>query len=120
MFRPVVVPGDPVVVEEREQLVPVLQQPLAIPLGYLRAGGTPCDGVEETIDRSPVLAQVSPPQPVPVDGLDDPPEQTPELARERLQLLVPRVAPDVLVEVPDQMHEALLLRAAQRIVSGVE
>ena len=39
---------------------------------------------------------------------------------EGLEFLVPGVAQDVLVKVPDQVNEAFLLRAIQRVVGGVE
>jgi hypothetical protein len=67
-----------------------------------------------------VPAEVPPPQAVEVHGGDHRPQQAAEAARHQLQLVVPGVGQDVLVEVTQQVDQAFLLRARHRVVGGVE
>ena len=59
-------------------------------------------------------------QSVSVDGRDDSPQQPAEVGGESFEFLVPGVAPHVMVELPDEMDQALLLCARHRVVWGVE
>src|SRR5205807_6796038 len=91
MLRKVVVPGNSIVIEELEQLVTMLQEPLSeldrrfgFPLG--------CDDLlVESIDIRPVLCQVLLPQPLLVDCRDDGPQELPELECQPLEFIVERV-----------------------------
>jgi hypothetical protein len=49
-------------------------------------------------------------QPVPVDGRNDPPEEAPEVSGKGLEFLIEGIPQDVMIEVPDEVDQALLLR----------
>ena len=59
-------------------------------------------------------------QPVAINRLQDRHEQSLDLHGERLQFLVERSLPEVVVDVADEVDEALLLPARHRVVAGVE
>ena len=84
----VVVPRDTVVIEEGEQLPPVLLKPLSVPLCDLGPSLARTYLVEERLRLRPVLVQVPLLQAVPVYGFDDLPEQGRKALRQRPELLV--------------------------------
>src|SRR5437870_1317971 len=108
-FGVVVVPGDAIMVQEGEQLLPVLEQPLAIAFGYLRAVHLSRDGTVEPLHVPPVLAEMSLPQPILVDRGHNRAQQAAKGGREGLEFLIPGIALDIVVEIPDEMDETLLL-----------
>ena len=59
-------------------------------------------------------------QPEAIDRLQDRHEQGLDLHGERLQFLVERGLPEVVVDVADEVDEALLLPAWDAVVAGVE
>src|SRR5262249_15764721 len=118
MFGVVVVPRDTVVIEEGEQLAPVLLEPLPIPLCDLGPSLVRAYLVEERLARPSVFVQGSLPQAVPVYGFDDLPEQGREAVRQCPELLVEGVPEHIVVEVPQQVDQALLLRAIEGVVGG--
>ena len=68
----------------------------------------------EPIDILVELPQVPGLQPEAIDRLQDRHEQGLDLHGERLQLLVERSLPEVVVDVADEVDEALLLPARDR------
>src|SRR5262249_61185616 len=97
-----------------------LDQPPPISRGPLTANLPAAPPLVARPDRLRGLAQVMRLQPPSVDGRHDGPEQLAEVRGKCLELLVPRVGLQVLVEVPDEMHQALLLCAAKRVVDSVK
>src|SRR5262249_11446409 len=93
---------------------------LLIPLRQLGAVNTSGQVSEEANDLCLVLVQVPFLQPVLVDGADDGPEQLAEPRSQGLELLVVGVALQVVVDVPDEMDQALLLLAGQRVIAAIE
>ena len=67
-----------------------------------------------------MLAEVLLPQAVLIDGGHDRPQMTAKSGGKGLEVLIPRMAHNILVEVSEQVDEALLLRARQRVLGRVE
>src|SRR5262249_19747189 len=55
-----------------------------------------------------------------VDRVHNGPQQFGEFRGQLLELIIVRVALQVIVDIPDEMDQALLLRAGQRVVAAVE
>src|SRR5262245_36299975 len=112
MLGEVVVPGDPIMFEELEQLVPILREPLSeLDRRNGFASGSD-DLIVEAIDVTPVSRQVLLPQPMLVDRRDDGSEELAELEGQPLKLVVERVMQQGSVQIPDEVDQALLLEAA--------
>jgi hypothetical protein len=59
-------------------------------------------------------------RPVLIDGSDDRPQLAAKSGGKGLEVLIPRIAHNILVEVPEQVDKAFLLRTRQRVIGGVE
>ena len=107
--------------EEREQLVPVLQQPRPQGLGGL---GPERPGRQDVEELGPRPARASPGAAASGRAgrwsCDDRPQERPERAGDRLEFRVERVVQQLLVHVPHQVDQALLLRAREGVVGRVE
>ena len=111
----------PSCVQEREEAVPVAVEPLLVRLGRLRRILLPDDVLlVEPLDFLVELPQVPGLQAEAIDRLQDRHEQGLDLHGECLQFLVERSLPEVVVDVADEVDEALLLSAWDAVVAGVE
>src|SRR5262249_50920019 len=116
----VVVPRYTVVAEERKELLSALGESRLITLGDLGCVARLRQSAEEAVYLLLVRVQVLAAEPVLIYRPDDRPEKFTESGRHRLQLVVVRRPEEVVVQVADQVNEALLLRARQRVVGGEE
>src|SRR5262249_36423203 len=82
VLRVVVVPGHAVVIQEGEELAPVLLEPLLVALGGIGAIRPGQDRLEEPSRICLMLAEMSPAQAVPIDRRHGLPEQPAELGGE--------------------------------------
>ena len=89
-----------------------------IALGDLGCVASLGQSAEEAIDRALVPAEVLAAEPVLVHRPYDRPEKFAEPGGHGLQLLVVGRLEEVVVQVSDQVDEALLLRARQGVVGG--
>src|SRR5262249_54537646 len=120
-FGHVILPGDAVLVQEREETVAVAVEPLSVCFGYFGAVIPPSDvPLIEPLHFPVELPQVPGLQSEAIDGPKDRDEQRADLHGECLQLLVERSLPEVIVDVADEVDEALLLPAWDAVVAGIE
>src|SRR3954452_25472399 len=99
MLGIIVVPGDIVMIEEGEELVSILFNSLLKCRSNFCRTSEGRDIVEKSLRSSLVLAKISPPEPVAIDGSNDLPKQPTETGRDESQLVVERVLEHVLVDV---------------------
>lgn len=108
-------------IEENAKTLPVSLKPLLIGDGDLRLIGLVRDGsLVEPVHGLLEPAQVPCFQSILVDRLDHGYEQIADIENERLELAVEGIAPEVFVEVSYEVDKAFLLRAFDRVVTGIE
>src|SRR5205814_10420293 len=119
-FRHVVLPRDPVATQEGEQAVPVAVEPLAVLFGQLGTLLPPRNVSQvEPLNLLAILPQVPGLQTEPIHGPEHRHEEAPDLLREGLQLLVERRLPEIVVDVPDEMDQTLLLPTRDTVVTRI-
>jgi hypothetical protein len=116
----VVVPRDSVVIEEGEQFTPVLCNALAQCRRNIRFKYLAHHFVEEFLNLQLVLIQVSCLQPEPINCRNYVPQQPTKLDASGSEACVKGIGQQGIIQVPDQVHEALLLGTFQRILSREE
>jgi hypothetical protein len=120
-FRSVVVPWNPIGTQERENGISVSLKTLLVLDGDLVTGRTAANGVAvEAIHLLLVLPQVQCFQAESLDVLKNWNQYVTHRGDELLILIVERILPKVVVQIPDQVYEALLLREWQCIVPPVK
>jgi len=78
------------------------------------------NGSKKPLHVPPVLPQVSLSQAILIDRAHNRPQQLTKGGGEGFEVLVPRIGLDIVVEIPDEVDQALLLRTRQRVVRAVE
>src|SRR5262245_10365167 len=120
VFGVVVIPGHAIMVDESKQLVLIFNQPRSKGLGGFRANGLLREGAKEIFHGTFVFLKALPFQSMFVNGCDDSARQANEWSRNQLKLFVKLIIQQFLIDVPHKMNKALLLRALDGVVGGVE
>jgi hypothetical protein len=105
-------PRNSIFVEKREEMVTIAEKAfLKFDGGFGRVGSVQNIALVEVVDRGVEFLEVSAFQSIRCYRLKDGDEKVLHLEDERLEFEVKRVAPQLVVEIADEMDEAFLLTA---------
>src|SRR5579864_7481544 len=97
--------------KEGKEAMAVFLKPLFVLADQLGLAAFSKHLAQKSIGVPLVLAEISSPQPESVDGADNRSEQRGELLCHRPKLLIKGIRAEIIVQIPHQMHETLLLAA---------
>ena len=120
-FRCVVMPRDTVLVEKREEMVTIVEKAfLKFDGGFGRVGSVQNMALVEVVNCGVEFLEVSAFQSICFYRLKDGDEEVLHLEDERLEFEVKRIAPQLVVEIADEMDQAFLLAACDGNIPRIE
>ena len=117
----VVMPRDTVFVEKREEIITIASKAfLKFDGGFGRVGAVQNMSLVEVVNQGVEFLEVSAFQSIRFYRLKDGDEEILHLEDERLEFEVKRVAPQLVVQIADEMDKAFLLAACDGIIPRIE
>jgi hypothetical protein len=114
-------PRNTIFVEERKEIVTIAEKAfLKFDGGFRCVGSVQNMALVEVVDRGVEFLEMSAFQAIRFYRLKDGDEEVLHLEDERLEFEVKRIAPQLVVEIADEMDQAFLLAACDGIIPRIE